>query len=371
MSEIAAPGRSATRRTLPGDSYASPEVFARERERVFAESWLCAGRASTLARPGEYALFEIAGESVIVVRDASNALRAFFNVCRHRGSRLCESASGRFPGAIVCPYHAWTYGLDGELVAARNMTEADGFERAEFPLHAVRMETVAGFVFVNLGRTGVPTTAAEFLAPLAPKLKRWDVANLVTARSIAYELACNWKLVFQNYSECYHCPVIHPQLAALSPWDSGANDLGAGAILGGPMDLGASSATMSLSGASPRAPLGGVCGDDLRRVYYYSIFPSMLLSLHPDYVMTHLVQPLAADRTRVVCEWLFAPDAVANPGFDAGDVVEFWDRTNRQDWHICELTQLGVSSCVYVPGPYSPYERVLPAFDDFYLAAMA
>ena len=299
--------------TLPRHCYTSQETYARERAAIFDRSWLYVGRSETLRETGAYSLLELFGESVILVRGDDGVLRGFYNVCRHRGTRLCEREAGHFSGAIVCPYHAWTFALDGSLAAARNMAGVPGFEKADYPLHAIAVEEVAGCVFVNFAPDLAQRTharALDYLAPLGKKLERWDIGNLRCVRSLAYDVAANWKLIVQNYSECYHCPVIHPQLDQLSPWDSGSNDLESGAILGGPMQLREAHETMSLTGARPRAPLGSVDGEDLRRVYYYALFPATLLSLHPDYVMLHRVVPLGIERSRVVCEWLFADEAV-------------------------------------------------------------
>jgi Rieske 2Fe-2S family protein len=366
MRSLAAPVSS-----LPGQWYTSEAIFARERERIFDRSWLCVARSEDLAAPGDYLLLDQFGESVILVRGDDGTARAFYNVCRHRGARLCSTERGRFAGAIVCPYHAWTFALDGSLAAARTMAGVPDFERGDYPLYAVAVEEFAGFLFVNFETDAAARgSAATFLQPLADKIARWDIARLKRAQSVSYEVAANWKLIGQNYSECYHCPVVHPQLDVLSPWDGGSNDLLAGAIVGGPMRLREAFVTMSETGTGGRAPVGTVDGEDLRRVYYYSVFPSVLLSLHPDYVMVHRIQPLAAERSRVICEWLFAPEAVSAPGFDIRDVVDFWDLTNRQDWHVCEISQRGVASRAYTPGPYSGFESGLVAYDAHYRAVM-
>jgi Rieske 2Fe-2S family protein len=348
--------------------YHAPEVFAQERERIFARDWICVGRSEQLARPGDFLLAEIAGESIIVVRGADDDVRAFYNVCRHRGTRLCTQASGRFAGAIQCPYHAWTYALDGTLVAAREMAGVPEFARANHPLLQAQAAHFEGFVFVSLAPR--PEPFAQAFAPLIGRFARWHLGELRTARTIAYELACNWKLVFQNYSECYHCPLLHPQLDKLSPSDSGRNDLCEGPFLGGYSELRDPGASLTTTGTTERAPLGDVNGADLGRVYYYTIFPSLLLSLHRDYVMAHYVQPVAPDRTNVTCVWLFDPAAVAGPAFDPSDAVGFWDLTNRQDWAINELTQRGTGSRAYVPGPYAGAEGLLAAFDRHYLRQM-
>ncbi len=243
-----------------------------------------------------------------------------------------------------------------------------GFDRADFPLQQAHVETLDGFAFVSLAPE--PEPFADAYAPLAGRFARWHLEALRTARTIEYELACNWKLVFQNYSECYHCPLLHPQLDELSPSDSGRNDLSEGRFLGGYSELRRHGSSLTSTGTTARPPLGALAGADLDRVYYYTVFPSLLLSLHPDYAMAHHVQPLAPNRTRVTCTWLFDPDTVAAPGFDPSDAVDFWDLTNRQDWRINELTQLGTESRAYVPGPYANGEGLLAAFDRHYLNVM-
>jgi Rieske 2Fe-2S family protein len=198
---------------------------------------------------------------------------------------------------------------------------------------------------------------------LLGKFSAWGLPSLRCAAHIEYLVRANWKLIAQNYSECYHCPVIHPELARKSPYRSGRNDLFEGPFLGGYMDLDEEAGSLTVSGRACASPLGSVAGEDLRRVYYYLVFPNLLLSLHPDYVMAHTLWPQQAGLTRVVCEWYFAPEAVDQPGTDPQDAVQFWDLTNRQDWEICEATQLGVGSRVYSPAPYSGQESLLAAFD--------
>lgn len=355
-------------RTLEARWYHAPDVFAAERERIFARDWICAGRTEQLERAGDFVTAEIAGESIIVTRGADARLRAFYNVCRHRGTRLCTEPAGRFGGSIQCPYHGWTYALDGTLSAARMMADTPAFERADYPLRQVELATFEGFVFVSLAPQ--PQPFAQAFAPLLGRFARWHVGALRTAHTMTYDVECNWKLVFQNYSECYHCPLVHPQLDRLSPSDSGRNDLSEGPFLGGYSELRAHGGSLTTTGTSARAPLGDVAGADLDRVYYYTLFPSLLLSLHRDYVMAHVVAPLAPDRTKIVCAWLFDADVLAAPDFDASDAVDFWDLTNRQDWRVNELTQLGTASRAYVPGPYANAEGLLAAFDRHYLAVM-
>ncbi len=355
-------------RTMPGRYYASPDVLAAEGERIFARHWLCVGRADSLAERGDYVLADISGESVIVLRDQDGALRAFHNVCRHRGTRLCEAARGRLPGSIQCPYHAWTYGLDGRLLGAPHMQDTPGFDKRDHPLHPVALATWEGFVFVNLANE--PEPFARAFAPVMGRFARWNLEAVRVARRIEYDVGANWKLILQNYSECLHCPTIHPELSTRLPYTSGANDLVEGPFLGGYMEIKAPSESATMSGRACGLPLGELGPDDRHRAFYYTLFPTMMLSLHPDYAVYYTVWPIAADRSRVVCEWMVHPDSPRSAGYNIQDAEEFWDRTNRQDWHICERGQLGVSSRVYQPGPYSPRESIPAAWDRHYLQVM-
>jgi Rieske 2Fe-2S family protein len=354
--------------TLPGRYYTSAEIFAAEQERIFAGGWVCAGRSEQAAEPGMYFLAELAGENLIVVRDGAGGLHAHFNVCRHRGTRMCEADQGRFGETIMCPYHAWTYTLDGRLVGARHMQDAPGFRKEDWPLRSAAVAEWDGFVFVNLAPE--PEPFAQVFAPLADRFAEWGVGALRRGAQVVYDVAANWKLIVQNYSECYHCPLIHPALVELSPWQSGRNDLTEGPFLGGYMDLNHDSESMTVGGGTARPFLPDLGEENRRRVYYYSIFPNLLLSLHPDYVMAHTLWPLAVDRTRVICEWHFDAAALASAGFDPSDAVGFWNTTNLQDWHVCELSQQGVSSRAYSPGPYAQAEGLLWQFDQEYLRVL-
>lgn len=362
-------------KTLAGRYYTSTAVFARELERLFAERWLCVGRCEQLDAPGSLLTHELAPqrtgpepllhESVIVVRGEDGQIRAFHNVCRHRGARLC-SGPGRVQGHIRCPYHAWSYALDGRLVGAPNMADVAGFDRADYPLIPVATTVWAGFVFINLSPTPVPFE--HTYAPLLDTVRPWHIEDLVIAAHVDYEVAANWKLLFENYNECYHCPIIHPALNQLTPYRGADNDLTAGEILGGPMQIGQADGSMTESGHLCGPAL--VSGADMQKVYYYTIFPGMFLSLHPDYVLVHRLTPLAIDRTRVECEWLFDARWHEHPGSDPQQAVQFWDRVNREDWEVCELSQHGVASRAYVPGPYAELESISAAFDRAYLDAL-
>ncbi len=356
-------------RTLPGEYFTSPAILAEEDERIFARGWSCVGRAARLARPGDYFIATIAGESLIVVRDREGVLRAHFNVCRHRGTRICMEESGRFKESIQCPYHAWTYGLDGRLKAAPHMQEAEGFAAGDHGLHAAALAEWEGFAFVSIARDP-PPFESEW-APMRERLARFGLPGLVVGHRIVYDVRANWKLVFENYSECLHCPTIHPKLASVLPYQSGANDLTAGPFLGGYMEIKAPNQSATMSGRACGLPLSAdTPAADRHRAYYYTLMPNLLLSIHPDYVNYYLVHPLAVDRTRVESEWLFHPQTLAADASNIRDAIEFWDLTNRQDWEIVERSQLGIASRRYTPGPFSPRESIPAAWDREYLRWM-
>ncbi len=354
-------------RSLDAKYYACAELFAVECEKIFRREWICVGRAADVAVRGDYLRTKVGGAELIVIRDESD-IRCFHNICRHRGTLLCESERGANADGITCPYHGWCYERSGQLVAAPNMEDVDGFDLSDYPLNQAATAIRDGFVFVNLSSD--VDSFETMWQPLDGKFDAWSLSELVSAGESEYEVAANWKLIFQNYNECYHCPQVHPQLNAVSPYTSASNDFESGGFLGGPMQLAATAASMTFSGRACCEPLPNLPSEDRRRVYYYSLFPSLLLSPHPDFVMMHRAQPLANNRTRVVCNWLFHPQTVAEKGFDPSPAIEFWDETNRQDWRICELAQQGIESSGYEPGPYSNLECTIAAFDRHYLAVL-
>jgi Rieske 2Fe-2S family protein len=353
-------------KTLPQRYFVSPDVFTREQEEIFAKRWVLVGHQSQISKAGDYFVSNVANESLITVLDQKSTIRGFYNVCRHRGTRLREDRSGHV-SAIQCPYHAWTYGLDGRLIGAPHMDEVSGFDKSDYSLHAVNLALFEGFIFVNLADKRAPVE--EWFAPLAGKFSHWNLANLRSAKRIEYDVRANWKLIFENYSECYHCPGVHPALSKLTPYDSAENDLCDGPFLGGFMKINKGK-SLTMSGNACALPVGDIEEKNAHRVFYYSIFPNMLLSMHPDYVMVHQIWPQSPERTLILCDWFFHPEAFARDDFRADDAIEFWDMTNKQDWHVCELSQQGIAARAYEPGPYSSRESIPAAFDREYLRQM-
>lgn len=361
MYENTRPDLSVTARTAPARFYTNPDFFQKELERIHFDMWLAAGRTEDISAPGDYFTRAIGPESIIVLRDQAGELRAFYNVCRHRGTRLCDRDAGNFRGTIQCPYHAWTYGLDGDLSRAPHMEKVEGFREQDFSLHSVAVDTWDGHIFINLSKQPIPL--AEHLADIPEQFVPWGMEELRRVHRKVYSLDCNWKLVIQNYSECLHCPIIHPLLNKHSHYLSGDNAPPQSTYLGGRMDLREGVETLSLDGRSPWATLPGLDENQKKQVVYYAILPNLLLNLHPDYMLTFTLWPKAHDKTEIICEWHFHPEEIAKPDFDPSSAIEFWDETNRQDWQVSDQAQLGISSRAYEPGPYSNREELLLALD--------
>jgi Rieske 2Fe-2S family protein len=349
--------------TLPQRYYTDPEEFQREMEAIHFNMWLCAGRTSQIPNPGDYFVRRVANASIIIVRSEQGDVRAFHNVCRHRGTMLCKQETGTFAGRIQCGYHGWTYKLNGALVAAPHMEKVAGFCEADYPLHSVATGVWDGHIFINLSSQPIPF--AEHLAGLDTKFRPWRMEELQMVERRVYHLKANWKLIIQNYSECLHCPIVHPLLQKQSHYMSGDNEPPQPTYLGGRMDLREGIKSLTMDGTTSRSCLPGLAGDDQRHVYYYCLLPNFFLNLHPDYMLTFTMWPHAVDQIEIICEWHFHPEEIKKPGFNPKDAVEFWDITNKQDWELSELAQQGISSKGYLPGPYSNREELLCALDRF------
>jgi Rieske 2Fe-2S family protein len=347
-------------RMLPRPAYVDPDVFSWEQRNFFAGGWMCIGRSEDVGRPGDQRAESVGAASVLLVRGDDGVLRAFANTCRHRGHDLLGCGTSINRRVIACPYHSWGYELSGGLRAAKGFKGREGFDADAWGLVALPLREWHGLVLVD--GSGQAPELESLLGTLDPIVAPYEMERLKVAGRHEYEVSSNWKILTENYHECYHCPVIHPELCSVSPPASGHNYPASGAWVGGTMDLREGMTTMSLDGASGGVPLRGLDAEGLRTVIYVNVFPNILLSLHPDYVMVHRLTPLAANRTRVECTWAFAPEAADQAGFDPSYAVDFWDITNRQDWQACESVQRGLSSEHAVPGPLSPEEDAVYQF---------
>jgi glycine betaine catabolism A len=338
--------------TPPGRSYTDPARFAREQEAIFEGLWFCAVRAADIPRSGQFLVVPVGGESVLVVRQRDGGLRAFLNVCRHRGARLCVEEAGQVKRTLRCGYHAWAYDLSGRLAAAPNLARMPDIDRDRYGLIQVALREWLGYAWVCLADEP-PSFTETVIASVAERLgspgaiERYRVADLALGQRITYDVAANWKLIVENFMECYHCAAIHPELTGVLPeFTAGLAAqyyVGHGALFA----PGASGFTVDGSGGF--ATLPEVTPDQDRRYFAVTVRPQVFINLVPDHVIVHRMFPLAPDRTTVVCDWLFAPQVVGS-GQDVSSSVELFDRVNRQDFEACERTQLSMSSRAYRHG---------------------
>jgi glycine betaine catabolism A len=383
---------------LPRAHYTDPATWRREVEQVWRRSWVCVGRLdattaaggsqsttaaggsqsttaaggsqSTTAAGGSVCAVEVAGESVLLTRD-DRGLHALANVCRHRGAQLVDHRPGEATNpcaakSLRCRYHSWTYGLDGALLRAPYTEVLPGFEAARFGLRDLAVQTWGGYAFVRLHPTGAgPTEGSpdgdaapsllEDLGDVVTRTARYPLEQLVSARRIVYDVAANWKVIAENYNECYHCAGVHPELTRLVP----AFGHGGTGLDGHGLDWEAGVShrdgawTFSFSGTSPRRPFAGLDDDERVRHKGELVYPNLLLSLAAEHVASFVLQPLAVDRTRVTFDVLVEPDQAH---LDVEDCAGFWDLVNRQDWGICESVQRGMTSSLYTQGWYAPME---------------
>ena len=349
-------------RMLPADAYTSADVLAWELRHLFAGSWTCVGRVEDLFPTGDdgravrQRALRVGDVGCLLVR-GDDDIRMFANTCRHRGHELLADEDTSQRQSILCPYHAWTYDLGGALIGAKGFLRADDFDASAYGLVELPVRVWAGFVFAHaLHRMDDPAVPSfeEHLGDLAGIIAPYAPQNLVLADRHTYEIAANWKVIAENYHECYHCPLIHPELCQVSPPDSGDNYDLPGAWVGGSMDLRDGMATMSLTGELAATPLPGAPAD---KVEYVHLLPNLLLSAHPDYVMAHRLTPLAPGRTFIECSWFVLPGST-----NATGAVDFWDITNRQDWAACESVQRGLASPHFEPGPFAPNEDAVAQF---------
>ena len=335
-------------RTLPASAYTDGDVFAWESRHLFAGAWTCLGRVDELGG-GKTQRALTVGDIGVLLTFTGDAVRAFANVCRHRGHELLPEAGTADRAAVVCPYHGWAFRLDGSLTTATAMRDVPGFDPAAHGLVELPAVNWAGWLFVNA--TGDAPPFADYLGELAGLLEPYRMAGLKLRAGHDYRVAANWKVIVENYQECYHCPQIHPELCRVSPPASGNNWELAGAWVGGSMDLRDHAETMSADGRGAGVFIEGA---PRRTVRYVALFPNLLVSAHPDYVMTHRLWPVAPGVTEVECRWYF-PEAITDPAY----AVDFWDLTNRQDWAACESVQRGLSSPHFRPGPLAPNESAV------------
>jgi Rieske 2Fe-2S family protein len=363
------------RPTLGSEDYASLEVYREEQEKIWWGDWVCVGRTEDIPNPGDYVVRDIAGESIFVVRNTDGRLRAFYNVCSHRGTKFLDDADTpqHVKKAFVCPYHAWAFDLDGNLVGSPNVKEDEHFDRSRYPLYDIAVDDYAGFMFVNMTKGGPRQSLMASLTDGAESITvfdRFKMDELRVGVRLVYEVKANWKIVVENYNECLHCPQVHPELVQVIPlfrfgevWDEELPDDG------NRMKEGATSFTQTGTSSLPTFP--GLNPEDYEMYYGSYQFPNLMLNLHPDCAMFYIGYPKGPDHTTVVSEFMFRPETIADPElFKPEATVEFWDMISKQDWDVCERAQTGVSSRAFTRGVYPRQDRFLYWFNEEWRRAM-
>ena len=356
------------RDTLPGRYYSDQTIFAAEQALIFENGWFCAVLAADIPAPGNFETVDVGRESVIVARGRGGEVNAYLNVCRHRGARLCTQDKGSVRRSFQCPYHAWTYGLDGKLTAAPNLTQMPDIDRVEFGLHRVHVREWLGYVWLCLAEEP-PSFSDTVIADVTARLGSPDaivgyqVADLALGRRIEYDVAANWKQIVENFMECYHCGTIHPELTEVLP--EFADGLAAQYFVGHGAEFGSEVQGFTVDGSEGLERLPGVGADQDRRYYAITVRPQVFINLVPDHVVFHRMFPVAADRTIVRCDWLYLPGVVAS-GADLDRSVELFHRVNQQDFDACERCQVSMDSRSYARGGVLvPSEHHIGEFHDW------
>ncbi len=366
---------SKTGYALPRPFYVENDIYEEELEAIFYKEWLFAANECELPTPGDYITLTIATTPIIVLRDKNGIIQAFLNTCRHRGSRLCEKKSGN-TNRLVCPYHQWTYDLEGNLLAARYMEE--DFSREDFPLKKVHLENIQGMLYICLAET--PPDIETFKKAITPYISPHQPSKTKVAFESTIIEEANWKLVIENNRECYHCTSAHPELTvsllemALPEDDRNGVEFGimqkkseewdklglpSKPLDGGlefrcirlPFHEGITSMTLDGELACKKL-LGDLVEPDLGSIRMFRI-PNNWHHFLSDHILHFRVLPIGPNRTEVRTTWLVHEDAVEGWDYDIDRLKEVWVATNDQDRHLAEENQRGILSIGYEPGPYS------------------
>jgi Rieske 2Fe-2S family protein len=383
---------------LARDFYLDGEIFEEDLHRVFRTSWLFAGHSCEISRSGDYFTFEVGDESLVILRDKADDVRAFFNVCRHRGSKLATSPCGHAK-ALVCPYHQWVYALDGSLVNARLM--GDDFDPDKYQLRSAEVREVAGLIFVCLTPDETTPDFDHFFQALEPQLKPHGLERSKIIARHHYEVKANWKTLIENNRECYHCRVSHPEFC-MSNYDLGLpgdtrSDAGYDAVLDNEYyrwrGLGLSPREISFPNGKPYrisrlplkegyitesldgsrvAPLMGDLNDENAGSLRIITLPNFWAHANCDYAMTTRLTPVNASLTKVEVTFLVDQTAVEGEDYDPQEVAHVWKATSEQDWELCENNYAGIKSIAYEPGPFSELtEGSVESFLQWYLDLVA
>jgi Rieske 2Fe-2S family protein len=381
--------------TLEQPFYVDPEIFAVDLERIYRRHWLFAGPTCRLRSSGDYFTYDVAADALVILRDGAGEIRAFHNVCRHRGSRICLEEQGR-AARLVCPYHAWTYDLDGSLSAARHLP--DGLDTAAFGLYPVAVRVVEGLIFVCLADE--PPDFSQTAADIAPFLEPHGLARTKICRRTVEVIRANWKVVAENFWECYHCAPAHPEFCTVMSYAHAQNNprlaeerreferawqaetgakgrmvgsvppSGRGLHQGGRIPIRPGYVTQS-QGGGPVAPLLGAYTEYDGGVTSFMHLPLIWYVISNDHALLTRFTPVSPVETELELIWLVHEDAVEGRDYDPDAVSWVWRITAEQDRTICENNQRGIQSSRYRPGPHAKTEQPADDFVRWYLAELA
>jgi Rieske 2Fe-2S family protein len=355
---------------LPARWYRDPDHYRRELEVFWYDRWIAVAREEEIASPGDWRAVRVGSQSLLVLRTQAGGIRAFHNVCRHRGSVLCAEEKGSFPRKrIVCPYHAWAYDLEGRLVATPRRMETPDFRPEDFPLHGVAAACWGGFVFVHLG---TPRPLEESLANLPKRFERYRFPELRIGKRIVLDVQANWKALAENFSECFHCPPVHPEFCRIVTAYQDAGAWGLRGVAETRPEYKPGAQTLTLDGTSRIPPIEGLREEEQKTLYAADmVLPNLFLNVHPDYVNSQLMFPTGPESVRMVYDWLFEPRHLPLAEEDLQHYVALWDLTNRQDARNCEWQQQGMQSRAFGHGVYVPQEFDAHRFAQWVRAGLA
>ncbi len=364
-----------THAALPASCYFDEKHFRRELQAIWWQDWICVGHDSEWQGEGDYRVVQLGDQQILVTRNRDGVLMAFHNTCRHRGSLLCEHSSGKFKnGRIVCPYHAWAYSLDGELTHAPRQQETGDLELRDYSLYGVHLDTWAGFVFINLAASpglDLETALGEEKSALAS----WPLAELAIAHRQIHSIQCNWKIFWENFLECYHCPGVHPDLCRLVPvYGQGVNsidELPDSSPLkksAGLSSLVPGAVTWSADGATPLPWFEGLSSAEQEEGMRFAEFkPTVYLVGHVDYVRSVQVLPLGPEETQLTVSWFVHHDTLESQQVDVERLTGFGQQVVMEDARVCELNQAGLHSIRHQQGVLVPQEHDVLAFQRWVL----
>ena len=362
------------RPTLPATWYYDAEHYSRELEAIWYRDWICVGRMESLQRDGDYLAAGIGTQNIVVTRVSEDTLSAFHNTCRHRGSILCRDSKGHFGNRrIICPYHTWTYSLDGDLIATPGRFDSDDFDPGNYSLYRVHVDTWRGFIFVNLSESPA-TGLSDFLGDEVDNLQSWPLEQMRSAHQEKISVACNWKIFWENYNECYHCPRVHPELCKVMPVYTKAvfddadlpdwkprfdGDKGRGAVGGG-------AKTWSMGGAITLPVIEGLTAREIEQgVAFTSFTGSMYVVGHPDYVRSVRILPTGPESIELTVDWLVPATLEIEDEQALRPIIDFVSLVIDQDGKACELNQRGLHSKCHDLGMLVPQEYELWRFHEF------